>query len=48
MEKEKKIELEDYLIIDIPIGIEKENVRIDKYIVGLENLNISRQKIVIY
>ena len=45
MEKEKKIELEDYLIIDIPIGIEKENVRIDKYIVGLENLNISREKI---
>ena len=45
MEKEKKIELEDYLIIDITIGIEKENVRIDKYIVGLENLNISREKI---
>lgn len=45
MEKEKKIELEDYLIIDIPIGIEKENARIDKYIVGLENLNISREKI---
>ena len=45
MEKEKKIELEDYLIIDIPIGIEKENIRIDKYIVGLENLNISREKI---
>ena len=45
MEKEKKIELEDYLIIDIPIGIEKENVRIDKYIVRLEDLNISREKI---
>ena len=45
MEKEKKIQLEDYLIIDIPIGIEKENIRIDKYIVGLENLNISREKI---
>ena len=45
MEKEKKIELEDYLIIDIPIGIEKENIRIDKYIVGLENINISREKI---
>ena len=30
MEKEKKIELEDYLIIDVPIGIEKENIRIDK------------------
>lgn len=45
MEKEKKIELEDYLIIDIPIGIEKENIRIDKYIVRLEDLNISREKI---
>ena len=45
MEKEKKIQLEDYLIIDVPIGIEKENIRIDKYIVGLENLNISREKI---
>ena len=45
MEKEKKIELEKYLIIDVPIGIEKENIRIDKYIVGLENLNISREKI---
>ena len=45
MEKEKKIELEDYLIIDVPIGIEKENIRIDKYIVRLENLNISREKI---
>jgi len=45
MEKDKKIELEDYLIIDVPIGIEKENIRIDKYIVGLENLNISREKI---
>lgn len=45
MEKEKKIELEDYLIIDVPIGIEKENIRIDKYIVRLEDLNISREKI---
>ncbi len=45
MEKEKKIELEDYLIIDVPLGIEKENIRIDKYIVRLENLNISREKI---
>ena len=45
MEKEKKIELEKYLIIDVPIGIEKENIRIDKYIVRLEDLNISREKI---
>ena len=45
MEKKEKLKLENYLIIDVPIGIEKENIRIDKYIVGLENLNISREKI---
>ena len=45
MEKKEKLKLEDYLIIDVPIGIEKENIRIDKYIVRLENLNISREKI---
>ena len=45
MEKKEKLKLENYLIIDVPIGIEKENIRIDKYIVRLEDLNISREKI---
>ena len=30
MEKKEKLKLENYLIIDVPIGIEKENIRIDK------------------
>ena len=30
MEKKEKLKLENYLIIDVPIGIEKENIRIFK------------------